>query len=130
MPGKLFCGSGNKFITFIQLCYQIRIDRCFCTTFNVVWGRRWSCQGHHWIIFTVECCCRRDCVVVVNLQVDVLTRPQLLLLTVVDQNVRITFCPIYPMGSIFLSYLILARGLWCVSYKLQSYWLNYQRFSG
>lgn len=45
--------------------------------------------------------------IVVDLHVDVLARPQLFLLTVVDEDVRVAFVPI-PMGAVFVSYLVLA----------------------
>lgn len=62
--------------------------------------------------------------IVVDFQVNVLTRPQFLLLAA-DQNVWIPFLPI-AMGAIFLSYFVFSGCVRCVSHKLQAYWLNYQ----
>lgn len=62
--------------------------------------------------------------IIIHLHVDVFTAPQLLLLTIIDEYVRVAFVPI-PMGALFLSYLVLSSCMRAMPYKLQSYRLNY-----
>lgn len=64
--------------------------------------------------------------VIVDFHVDVLAGPQLLLFGA-DQNVRVSVVPILSMGPLFMSYFVFRRRLMSMSYKLQSYWLDYQK---